>query len=210
MDFLTIIFILMGFLSGWFMMHGMIVPFGQYHSSGTVWGCKFQGKGNGRYWLMALAGFLLLVLWFVLVLSNEDFMDTLFPFLIAFLVGIGFSFYTWIRVRNQCYASNNISSAIVNVAFMPDLERYAAQCHHFELAANGIAFYNEANYCIGQIIFTDYQLGNVPNNEIVFACYGLAQKFHGVFTCHIEDRNVGRDSRTDTVITERHYTFRRK
>lgn len=210
MDFLTIVFTLMGFLSGWFMMHGLIVPFGQYHSSGTVWGCKFQGKGNGRYYLMALVGLLLMILWLILMLTDEDSMGALWPSLIAFFVGIGFSIYTWIRVRNKCYASNNISSAIANVAFMPDLERYSAQCQRFELAANGIAFYNEANYCIGQIIFNDYQLGNIPADEIVFACYGLAQKFHGVFICHIYDSNVGRDTRTDTIITERHYVFHRK
>ena len=209
---MAILMVLIGFLSAWFMMHGTITSCGQYHSSGTVWGCKFKGKGNGRYILMAVLGFALLIVWMIVMITHEDGADYLWLFMISFFAGIGFSFYTWILERNKCYASDHISSAIANVAFMPELEHYAAACHHFKLAENGIGFYDETNYCIGQIIFTDYRLGNIPNNQMTFACYALAQKFYGVFTCHIEDRNVGHSTSNDTtiVITERHYEYVRK
>ncbi len=84
---MVVLFVLMGFLSGWGMMHGLIVPAGKYHSSGTVWGCPFKGKGNKLYWLMALAGFLLMILWIVLVAVTEDGSDYLWGAMIACLVG---------------------------------------------------------------------------------------------------------------------------
>ena len=196
---MNIFMTLFGFLSAWFMMHGTIIAFGKYHSSGSVWGCEFKGKGNGRYILMAVFGFSLMILWLnlnIYTTYGEDALD----FLNGFILGIGFSVFSWIMVRNKCYASDHISSAIANVAFMPDLERFAAQCHHFDLTANGIVFYDETNYCVGQIIFTDYRLGSIPNGQMTFACYALAQKFNGVFTCHISgSRTIGYD-----------YEFRRK
>lgn len=190
--------ILIGFLSAWFMMHGMMIVFGKYYASGTVWGCNFKGKGDGLYPLMIVLGFFLLILGFIWMTQDEDF--DIFIFFGAYFLGIGFSFFSWIMARNKCYASDHISSAVANVAFMPDLERCAAQCHHFVLTADGIAFYDETNYCLDQIVFADYQIGNVPNGQMTFACYALAQKFHGVFTCHISgNRNIGYD-----------YEFRRK
>lgn len=207
---MIILYILMGFLGGWGMMHGLIVPAGKYHSSGSVWGCKFKGKGNTLYWLLALAGFLLTTLCIVLTVVTDEGSDYLFGAMIALLAGIGFSFATWIMVRNKCYASNHISSAIANVAFMPALDYYSAQCHHFELGVNGIVFYDETNYRFAQIIFADYRVGDLEGSEITFACYGLAQRFHGVFKCTIEDRTVGRDVKNDIIYTQRHYIYRRK
>lgn len=207
---MAIVMVLLGFLSGWFSMHGIVTICGCYHSSGTVWGCQFKGKGNGRYILMALLGLMSFVVWMILMLNDEDNIDYLAHIMIALFIGIGFSFYTWILERNKCYASNHISSAIANVAFIPDMERYAAVCNRFELASNGIGFYDETNYCIGQIIFADYRLGDISGDQMVFACYALAQKFHGVFRCRIVDRNVAQNIQNGTVVTVRHYEYYRK
>lgn len=208
---MAILFIILGFFSGWGMIHGMCVLFGGYQSSGTVWGCHYKGKGNRNNIIYCVGGFLLLVVTLVVGLMDLDvFADCVSYWTIAILAGIAFSIYTLIRVRNKCYAGNNILSAIAHLPFMADLDRYAAQCQRFELYSNGISFYNEANYCIGQIIFTDYQLGDIPGSEIFAAYYGLVQKFRGVFTNQATDHTVGRDKRTDTVITERLYIFRRK
>ena len=208
---MAFLFIITGFASCWLMMHSMCVLFGCYHSSGTLWGCQYKGKGNGQNIIMLIGSLALMVISFVVgLLDIELFADYVFYWMFAVLAGIGLGVYTWILVRNQCYKDNHISAAIADLPFMPDVDRYAAQCHHFELATNGLSFHDEKNNCIGQVFFNDYQLDNIPSNEMFAAYYGFIQKFYGVFRGSAEDRNVGRDKRTDAAIVERHYLFRRK
>lgn len=196
---MVVLYILIGFACTWLMIHGLVVVKGKYYAAGTLWGCPFKGKGDKVGWLMAGGGLLLLIVWMILMIAHEDSWRYLWQSMVAMLAGMGFSFYSWVLARNKCYASNNISSAIVNVPFMPALDHYSARCHHFELGYNGIAFYDEANYCFGTILFADYRMGDLEGKQMLYALNGLAQRFHGVFKAKVEDRDGAR-----------HYVFVRK
>ena len=201
---MAILIILIGFLSGLAMMHGLIIPLGQYYSNGTLWGCKIQGPGNSKFWLMALGGTALLALLIVLTSVVEDGFDYIFHGIISLLVGMGFSFYTWHLEQKKCFAGDHIIKAVEHVAFMPDLDRYAAQSEYFVLGADGIAFYDKANFCHAAIRFADYRIGNTPPSELFLSCYALAQKFNGTFAFTAKDQPAGNGT------TMRSYHFYRK
>ena len=201
---MAILMILIGFFSGLMMMHGLIIPFGQYYSSGMLWGRQIKGPGNGRYWLMALGGLILMLLLFVLMGLIDDGFDYLSHGMIALLVGFGASFYTWYLEQKKCFAGNHIISAVQDVPFMPEVDRLSAECNYFVLGSDGIAFYDQSNYCFGANRFEDYRIGNTPPGELFFSCYAMAQKFNGVFSFTAQDRPAGNGT------TMRCYHFYRK
>jgi uncharacterized protein (UPF0210 family) len=99
-------------------MHGLIIPFGQYYSSGTLWGRNFKGPGNRRFWLMALGGLVLMGLGFVLMGVVDDGFDHIITYALALPAGMCFSFYTWHLEQKKCFAGNHIISAVQDVPFM--------------------------------------------------------------------------------------------
>ena len=201
---MAFLMILLGFLSGLMMMHGLLIPVGKYYSSGMLWGREIKGKGNTCYWLMALGGLVLLILLFVLMGAVDDGFDYIFHSMIALPVGIGFSFFTWYLEQKKCFASDHIISAVKDVPFMPELERLAETADRIEMGADGILFYDSTNFCTGGIRFADYRIGNTPANQMFFAAYALAQKFNGTF------KYGASDTAGPNGTTTRTYIYRRK
>ena len=201
---MAILIALIGFFSGLLMMHGLIIPFGQYYSSGTLWGRNFQGPGNRRFWLMALGGLVLMGLGFVLMGVVDDGFDHIITYAFALPAGMCFSFYTWHLEQKKCFAGNHIISAVQDVPFMADLDRYAATADHIELGADGIVCYDNSNYPIGTIRFTDYRIGDIPSGQMFCAAYALAQKFNGTFKYSVRERGGSNN------VSLRTYVYTRK
>jgi hypothetical protein len=145
-----------------------------------------------------------MALTFVLMGVVDDGFDFIFHAVIALLVGIGFSFFTWNREQKKCFAGDHIIKAVQDVPFMPELDRLAENADRIEMGADGILFYDSVNYCTGRIVFADYQIGNIPGDQMFFAAYALAQKFNGTF------RYGAADTAGPNGTTMRTYIYRRK
>ena len=129
--------------------------------------------------------------------ETDSFIDLMQIFgpIVACLVGLFASIIlTDTKINKKLVAGNN-AAALGALPVIQAIDAEVPNCKEFYLCTQGVAFYNEVNYCYQSIRFSDYQLGDLQNPKEVWAvCIYLCQKHDAAFRCKAANQNMQIDT----------------
>lgn len=103
---------------------------------------------------------------------------------VAFMfVGI---FVTDNKINKKLVAGDN-AQVLADLPVMKDIDAESQNCQSFLLYGQGVAFFDQANYCYRTIRFGDYQLGDLLTPKEIWAvCISICQRNDAQFKCKAE------------------------